>query len=200
VSDGAATLRYGALAGQYWELKAQPFSLSIRMKAAGTALGISIHTGWGAGVLVAGTPAKPMVLANERIEILGDDERFCFHMAAEMKRPAAEKWLAQLRKKAVANARRAIAPFTARARACALVAKPGEPGPLDEVLAAHPRIHTAEGCFYRDVLAEACPIPVTIVPPKTLDPARIGKIAPPPWGKDQRLAALAAWNVLGRSG
>jgi hypothetical protein len=114
------------------------------------ALGISIHTGWGAAVLVAGTPDKPEVLANERIRILGDDERFCFDMAAEMKRPA-----------------------------------------------THPRIHTAEGCFFRDVLAEACPIPVRIVPPKTLDDSKVGKIAPAPWGRDQRLAALAAWAVLG---
>ncbi len=163
------------------------------------ALGISIHTGWGAAVLVAGTPARPAILANERIRILGDDERFCYHMAAEMKRPAADQWLAGLRKKAVANARVALAPLTAQAAACALVAKPGDPGPLDEVLAAHPRIHAAEGCFYRDVLAEACPIPVRLVPPKTLDASRVGKISPPPWGKDQRLAALAAWSVLGGS-
>ena len=163
------------------------------------ALGISIHTGWGACVLVAGTPAKPEILANERIQILGDDERFCFHMAAEMKRDDAGPWLAKLRRKAVANARRALAPLAANARACALVAKPGEPGPLEEVLAAHPRIHTAEGCFYRDVLAAACPIPFRIVSPKTLDPSQVGKIAPPPWGKDQRLAALAAWAALGRS-
>jgi hypothetical protein len=66
-------------------------------------------------------------------------------------------------------------------------------------LAAHPRIHTAEGCFYRDVLAEACPIPVRIVPPKTLDDSKVGKIAPAPWGRDQRLAALAAWAVLGEN-
>jgi len=160
------------------------------------ALGISIHTGWGAAVVVAGTPARPEILANQRIEILGDDERFCFHMAADMKRPAAERWLAALRRKAVANARRALAPLAKNARACALVAKPGDPGPLDEILAAHPRIHAAEGCFYRDVLAEASPVPVRIVPPKTLDASCIGKIAPSPWGKDQRLAALAAWSVI----
>ena len=161
------------------------------------ALGISIHTGWGAAVLVAGTPAKPEILANERIRILGDDERFCFHMAAEMKRPAAEQWLAQLRSKPIANARRALDPLTQNAKAFALVAKHGDPGPLEEVLAAHPRIHAAEGCFYRDVLAAACTIPVRIVRPKTLDDSKVGKIAPSPWGKDQRLAALAAWSVLG---
>lgn len=161
------------------------------------ALGISIHTGWGAAVLVAGTPRKPEILANERIRILGDDERFCYHMAAEMKRVEAASWLLKLRSKAVANAREALAPLIAEAEACALVAKPGDPGPLEEVLAAHPRIHMAEGCFYRDVLAEACTIPVRIVPPKSLDHSKLGKIAPPPWGRDQRLAALAAWSALG---
>jgi hypothetical protein len=169
------------------------------MKSRPSALGISIHTGWGACVVVAGTPAKPEVLVNERIRILGDDERFCFHMAAEMKREAVAPWLARIRRKALANARRELAPLAARARACALVAKLGDSGPLDEVLAAHPRIHTAEGCFYRDVLAQACPIPVTIVPPAKLDPSSVGKIAPPPWGRDQRLAALAAWSVIRRS-
>jgi hypothetical protein len=142
------------------------------MSSRPAALGISIHTGWGACVVVAGTPSMPEVLVNERIQILGDDERFCFHMAAEMKRAEAAPWLARLRRKALATARRA----------------------------AHPRIHTAEGCFYRDVLAEACPIPVRIVLPATLDASRVGKIAPPPRGKDQRLAALAAWSLIAQRG
>ncbi|MFL5249282.1 MAG: hypothetical protein ACJ79V_15805, partial [Myxococcales bacterium] len=64
------------------------------------------------------------------------------------------------------------------------------------ILAAHPRIHTAEGCFYRDVFREACPVRVLLVPPSSLDAATIGKIARPPWGRDQKLAALAAWAVL----
>jgi hypothetical protein len=161
-------------------------------------LGISVHTGWGACVIVGGTPKKPEIVANERVQILGDDERFCFHMAAEMKRPEAEKWLARLRKKALANAKKALAPLAAQAKACGIVAKLGEPGPLEQVLAAHPRIHTAEGFFYRDLLREASPVPVKIIPPSTLDDSTIGKLAPPPWGKDQRLAALAAWTVIGR--
>jgi hypothetical protein len=165
-------------------------------RVARRALGISVHTGWAACVLVGGTPAKPEIVANARIQILGDDERFCFHMAAEMKRPAVEKWLAQVRRKALANAKRALAPLVEQASACGIVAKPGDPGPLDAVLAAHPRIHTAEGCFYRDVFRDACGLPVTLVPPATLDDSRIGKLASPPWGKDQRLAALAAWQAL----
>jgi hypothetical protein len=39
-------------------------------------------------------------------------------------------------------------------------------------------------------------VPVTIVPPASLDISRVGKLAGPPWGKDQKLAALAAWSLL----
>jgi len=74
-----------------------------------------------------------------------------------------------------------------------------DPGSLDYILAAHPRIHTAEGCFHRDVLMKACTIPVELVSPKSLDPASLGKIASPPWGRTQKLAALAAWRVLAAS-
>jgi hypothetical protein len=114
-------------------------------------MGISVHTGWGACVVVGGSLARPEIVSNDVIDILGDSERFCFHMAAEMKRAAA---------------------------------------------ASHPRIHTAEGCFYRDVLRDACTIPVRVVPPASLDPSKVGKLAAPPWGRDQKLAALAAWAVM----
>jgi hypothetical protein len=138
------------------------------------------------------------IVANEVIEILGDSERFCFHMAAEMKRAAAEKWLAHVRRKALANAGRALARLVAQgASVCAIVAKNGDPGDMDSILAAHPRIHTAEGCFYRDVLTEASPLPVRVVPPASLDASKVGKHAPPPWGRDQKRAALAAWRVMG---
>jgi hypothetical protein len=118
-------------------------------------------------------------------------------MAAEMKRAAAEKWIADARRKAVANARRALLPlFAKNVSACAIVAKDGEVGDLETVLASHPRIHTAEGCFYRDVLRDACTIPVRVIPPSSLDPSKVGKLAAPPWGRDQKLAALAAWVVM----
>lgn len=162
------------------------------------AIGISIHTGWAACVVVGGSPAKPEIVANEVIRILDDSERFCFHMAAEMKRDAAEKWIARVREKAVAKARRALAPLVAGASVCAIVAKDNEAGPLDRILASHPRIHLAEGCFYRDVFRDACAIPVRLVLPRSLDASKLGKIAPAPWGRDQKLAALAAWSVIGQ--
>jgi hypothetical protein len=108
------------------------------------ALGISVHTGWGACVVVAGSLAKPEIVASQLVALLPDSERFCFHMAAEMTRAAAEKWIASVRKKALANAKRALAPLlTSDVKVCAIVAKPGDPGELDQILAAHPRLHTA---------------------------------------------------------
>ena len=161
------------------------------------ALGISVHTGWAACVVVVGSLTEPKIIANDLIDILGDAERFCFHRAAEMPRAAAREWIVATRTKAIANARRELAPFLASGlRACAIVAKPGDPGDLDAILASHPRIHTAEGCFYRDVLREACGIAVRVISPAALDPARVGKLASAPWGRDQKLAALAAWAVI----
>ncbi len=163
------------------------------------AIGISVHTGWGACVVVGGTLARPEIVANQVIQILGDSERFCFHLAEKMERTAAEKWIARARKDAMENAKRALAPLIKQdVSICAIVAKEGEVGNLDEVLASHPRIHTAEGFFYRDVLRDACAVPVRVVPPSSLDPSKIGKLAAPPWGRDQKLAALAAWTIIGK--
>jgi len=144
---------------------------------------------------VGGTLREPEIHANGIVEMLGDDERFCFHMAAKM--PAANRapWIAGLRHKAVGNARRALASYLADVSRCAIVARPGEAGDLETVLESHMRIHSAEGFFYRDVLGEACTVPVVVVPPSSLDVSAVGKLAGPPWGKDQKLAALAAWSL-----
>jgi hypothetical protein len=160
------------------------------------ALGISPHTGWAACVVVAGTPAEPEIIANAVIRYAGDAERFCYHAAADMAPGAAEQWIAEVRRKAVASARRALQPLLAEAEICAIAAKDRDAGTLEHILAAHPRIHTAEGCFHRDVLREACTIPVALVPPASLDPSQVGRLAGPPWGRDQKIAALAGWTVL----
>jgi hypothetical protein len=161
------------------------------------ALGLSPHTGWAATVVVGGSLKQPLIAANEVIDILGDAERFCFHMAESMSLPYAARWIARARTKALAAAKRALAPLLAMdVDVCAIVAKSDTPAPLEHVLAAHPRIHTAEGHFYRDVLREACTVPVRLVAPRSLDAATVGKLAGPPWGNDQKLAALAAWSAL----
>lgn len=146
--------------------------------------------------MVGGSLRSPKIVASEVLHVLGDKERFCFHAAAEMRRSLANDWIAQIRDKALSNARSALAPLARGVSVCALIAKDGEAGDLDRVLASHSRIHLAEGCFYRDIFRDACPIPTRIVHPSSLDPSKVGKLAPPPWGRDQKLAALAAWSVL----
>jgi hypothetical protein len=87
---------------------------------------------------------------------------------------------------------------------------------VDEILAVHFRMHKAEGVLFRDALAratEACSLKLLRVPEKQLDEhaertlatslsnlrktiATLGKSAGPPWGKDQKDAALAAMIAL----
>ena len=165
------------------------------------AMGITVHTGWGACVVVGGSLEHPEIVANLVIEVLGDDERFCFHAAAGMNPRAARHWIERMRKKALVAARRALGPLMSKGvSVCAIVAKEGDPGDLAKALASHPRTHTAEGCFYRDVFRDACPAQAHLIPPSSLDVSRVGKLAARPWGRDQKLAALAAWSLIGSAG
>jgi hypothetical protein len=86
----------------------------------------------------------------------------------------------------------------------------------DEILAVHFRMHKAEGILFRDALARAvgaCGPRLVAIPEKKLtDHAEkalgtpemglrkkitmLGKSVGPPWGKDQKDAALAALVAL----
>jgi hypothetical protein len=101
--------------------------------------------------------------------------------------------------------------------ACAvLVVDPMPDWSVDEILAVHFRMHKAEGVLFRDALAraaKACGLRLLPVPEKQLDEhaeralatsvnsfrntiASLGKSVGPPWGKDQKDAALAAMIAL----
>jgi hypothetical protein len=188
------------------------------------ALGLVVHTGWAAAVVVTGTLAEPTVVARAEVQMLGDPERFVFHRAAEGERAEAATSIARARDEAARNAgrgiRQVLGQAASRVATCAIVAKGGPMRmSLDAILAAHPRIHSAEGSFYRDVLGEAaiaCGLSVRVVPPKDVAAlaaekagvgveevamlvARAGKAAGPPWGKDQKDAALGAWGALAQT-
>ena len=163
------------------------------------AIGITVHTGWGACVVVAGSLRNPEIIGNTMIELLDGTERFCYHRAAEMKAESVPEWLGRVRARALAHARSALAPLlTPSVRAGAIVARDGVLPAPDTALATHMRIHLAEGLFYRDVFREACQIPCRITPPASLDITTVGKMDTKPWSRDQKLAALAAWHALGR--
>ncbi|HEY6514498.1 MAG TPA: hypothetical protein VIY50_00025 [Steroidobacteraceae bacterium] len=162
------------------------------------AIGISVHTGWGACVVVGGSLRKPEIVGNTVIELLEDAERFCYHRAAEMDRASVPQWLQRVRGKALAQARSELAPLlSAKVGIGAIVAKDGPLPDPDTALVTHMRIHMAEGLFYRDVFREACRIPCRITPPASLEVTLVGKLDARPWGRDQKLAALAAWQALG---
>ena len=100
---------------------------------------------------------------------------------------------------------------------CAILV--GDPMPdwsVDEILSVHFRMHKAEGVLFREALAGAagsCRLKLLQVPEKQLDEqaeralatsvnslrktiALLGKSVGPPWGRDQKDAALAAMIAL----
>jgi hypothetical protein len=163
------------------------------------AIGISVHTGWGACVIVGGSLRKPEIIGNSVIELLDGTERFCYHRAAEMEAASVHDWLRRVRARALAKARSELAPLlTPTVRVGAIVAKDGVLPDPEVALATHMRIHLAEGLFYRDIFRDACRIPCRITPPATLDITAVGKMDTKPWSRDQKLAALAAWHAMSR--
>ena len=105
-------------------------------------------------------------------------------------------------------------------RSCAVVvgASDREP-PLESILASHALVHAAEGRLYQRALlqgAEARGLDTVAVPERSIweeGEAALGVAADelrqwvdqlrrevgPPWARDQKLAALAAWIALARS-
>jgi hypothetical protein len=101
--------------------------------------------------------------------------------------------------------------------ACAVLVVDSMPDwTVDEIRAVHFRMHKAEGVLFRDALARAaseCGLKLLRIPEKQLEEraeralampgttlrktmASLGKSAGPPWGKDQKDAALAAMIAL----
>lgn len=181
---------------------------------AGVAVGFSVHTGWAAAVVVAGTPRAPRVLARERVALV-DGNRFVYHAAQELDLPRAEELVAGAAATAKARAAEALQRLRRQhdVRACAVVGS-GTPAPteLAAIVRSHALIHAAEGRLYRDALlagAKQARVAATPFAAKALDDiaagalgadaglvAGVGKAIGPPWSKDQRIAALAAWVVL----
>lgn len=189
-------------------------------KSARAALGLSAHTGWAA--LVAAS--KDQVLDRRRVVMVPGGERFVYHAASELDLPAAGRLVRQIEKASLAGATAAVKEAVAALEAAGyavvgaglLVGAPAPPLSLQEILQAHPRLHSAEGALYRAALAAACEtlgIPVAEVRAKSprADAAarlripeaeverrlvEVGRAAGRPWAKDQRDACLAAWVAL----
>jgi len=147
-----------------------------------------------------------------------------YHAAAELELKEAEKLIRQYAGKTKLLARQSLRKVIADLRkkgyevsGCGVLQGSGRALPaLAKVLASHPLLHTAEGILFRDVLTQASEhykIPVTAVRERELfvqstaelgisadelqrHLAEIGKPLGPPWGQDEKYAALVGWLAL----
>lgn len=191
------------------------------------AFGFKAHSGWAALVAVGRDGGDLLVVDRARLELVEEDwAKQPFHAAEEIERTAGRALVERAIRSARAIASRELAAAAARERergnevaACAVLV--GEPMPewtVDEILAVHFRMHKAEGALFKDALlraASACGLRAVGIPEKTLaaeakralgaKAAAVtralsgwGRTVGPPWGKDQKDAALAAAVAVSR--
>jgi hypothetical protein len=188
------------------------------MKSA--AIGIRVHSGWGAVVAVSGDGDGPEILERKHITIIDPTAAGAkqpFHFAEALSDQAAERHIAACAKTSGRLALAAVNELLDGLRernckvvGCALLLASGRKlPPLSEILASHALIHTAEGEFFRDVFRcafEELRVRVTgfrergledDVAPQVLQRiASLGRAVGPPWTQDEKSATLAAWMLL----
>jgi hypothetical protein len=147
------------------------------------AIGIRVHSGWGALVAVAGDAGALEVIERRRIEIIDRNAPGAaqpYHFAKDLPLADAEKFIAGSAASATRLASAAMREVCGKLRAhaynlvaAAILLSSGRPLPeLEKILAAHPMIHTAEGEFFRQAFRDACAslkIPVTGIRERDLD-------------------------------
>ncbi|MBI3448154.1 MAG: hypothetical protein HY049_04445 [Acidobacteria bacterium] len=175
------------------------------------ALGFKAHSGWAALVVVGRTGGDVVVVDRRRVELVEEAwAKQPYHAAenlpAKGARETVTRGIEAAHRIALREMRAAVTRESERGHvvaACAVVAGNPMPGwSVEEILAVHFRMHKAEGALFRDALAraaEGCGLKLAEVPEKQLV-AHAGKAIPkpagPPWGKDQKDAALAARIAL----
>jgi hypothetical protein len=133
------------------------------------AIGVRMHSGWGALVAVCFAAGKLEIIERRRIEVIDvatPGAKQPYHFAKDLGLPRAEKFIAECfadsQQRATSAIRDLLAELSARkyrVKAAAVVLASGRPlPPLAKILAAHPLLHTAEGQFFREVFAKACDI------------------------------------------
>jgi hypothetical protein len=131
------------------------------------ALGIRVHSGWGALVAVSHENGTIEFLDRRRLQITGtidDGANQPYHAARSLQLFEAEAFLANAftdaHTAASSRLREVIDALHSqkyRVAGCAILMASGRTlPPLDRILAAHPLLHTAEGEFFRAAFAKAC--------------------------------------------
>lgn len=192
------------------------------------ALGFREHTGWAALVAVGGSGRAPHVVTRSRIELCNENlPRAVYHAARDLDLPGAQRLVRKVevaaRRAAEGQLERTLDQLAAsgyQVGAAAIAGAARRVGSdLAEILASHPLVHTAEGQLYREALADAAEhrgLPLVRFLQQDLyeEAAKqvglseesmraqltgLGRALGPPWGKDQKDAAAAAWLALARS-
>lgn len=152
-------------------------------------MGVRMHSGWGALVVVSNEDERVSVIVRERVEVIDEragGKRQPYHFAKTMTLSAAEKYLARCatesRRLATESIRRLAEDLQKRgyrlANCAVLTASERELPPLERILAAHPMIHTAEGEFFRRAIRTACEeMKITVTHVRERDVEREAKAA-----------------------
>jgi hypothetical protein len=191
------------------------------------AIGVRMHSGWGALVAVSNSAGTMEVIDRRRVAVTtpgtpGANQPY--HFAENFELPEAEKFLgncfAASKRLALTAVRDVVGELRGRQYlvvGSAILLASGRPlPPLPKILASHALIHAAEGEFFREAFSKACEgldISVTGFRERNLDEcvqttfgkaatrirqqvSSLGRSLGPPWTKDQKTAALAAFVVL----
>jgi hypothetical protein len=193
------------------------------------ALGFRVHSGWAAAVVLCGPLDAPVVVDRRKIQlvkIFSYTFRQPYHTAEKMPRQDATKFIRSVQSEAKGLALSALrslqtdlveGDFKIVRGALLLASGRALPG-LEQILASHALIHTADGVLFRDSLRAACArfnLPLQGIREKELFAtaskalgiqsailtrrvAALGKAIGPPWSQDEKFAALGAWLSLSR--
>lgn len=189
------------------------------------AFGMKAHSGWAALVVLGERGGDLVVVDRRRIELVEEEwAKQPYHAAEGLKPDAARdvvrRGVEAAHRIAIREMRAAVNLELERGNevtSCAVLsANPMPDWSVDDILAVHLRMHQAEGVLFRDVLAQAAAVGglrLVAIPEKLLAEhaartlgattgalvkkiAALGRAAGPPWGKDQKDAALAALVAL----
>lgn len=173
------------------------------------AIGIRMHSGWGALVAVSNAAGKVEVIERRRLVVTTPGTAGAnqpYHFAENLELAKAERFLADRFRSSQELAVAALADLIAglhnrryRAIGSAVLLASGRPLPaLEKILASHALIHTAEGEFFREVFSkasEARALPVTKIRERDLSQRLRESLGKTALQAQQQIAA--AGRILG---
>jgi len=130
------------------------------------AIGVRVHSGWGAVVAMAGQPGAAEVIERRRVEITEPKMAGAiqpYHFVENMEIERAEQHLARCaaisEKLALAALSEVLKKLQERdyqvVGSCILLSSARPLPSLEKILASHPMIHTAEGEFFRQAFRDS---------------------------------------------